>query len=107
MVSITERAASKVKEIIEGQAPRPAGLRIAVVGGGCSGFSYSMTFENSPGVLDKAYNSDGFKIFVDQASLLYLEGVEVDFVDSPEGSGFKFANPQVKSTCGCGSSFSV
>ncbi len=107
MVSITERATSKVKEIIEAQVPRPAGLRIAVVGGGCSGFSYSMTFENNPGMLDKTYNSDGLKIFVDQASLLYLEDVQVDFVDSPEGSGFKFANPQVKSTCGCGSSFSV
>jgi len=107
MVSLTERAVSKVREIIEAQAPRPAGLRIAVVGGGCSGFSYSMSFENSPNMLDKTYNSDGFKIIVDQASLLYLEGVEVDFVDSPEGAGFKFANPQVKSTCGCGSSFSV
>ncbi len=62
MVSITERAASKVKEIIEAQAPRPAGLRIAVVGGGCSGFSYSMTFENSRGMLDKTYNSDGFEV---------------------------------------------
>jgi iron-sulfur cluster assembly accessory protein len=107
MVSITERATSKVKEIIEAQEPRPAGLRIAVVGGGCSGFSYSMSFENSPNMLDKTYNSDGFKLIVDQASLLYLEDVEVDFVDSPEGSGFKFNNPQVKSTCGCGSSFSV
>jgi len=107
MVSITERATSKVKEIIEAQAPRPAGLRIAVVGGGCSGFSYSMSFENSPNILDKTYDSDGFKVIVDQASLLYLEGVEVDFVDSLEGSGFKFNNPQVKSTCGCGSSFNV
>jgi iron-sulfur cluster assembly accessory protein len=107
MVSITERATSKVKEIIEAQEPRPVGLRIAVVGGGCSGFSYSMSFENSPNMLDKTYNSDGFKLIVDQASLLYLEDVEVDFVDSPEGSGFKFNNPQVKSTCGCGSSFSV
>jgi len=107
MVSITERAVSKVREIIEAQAPRPAGLRIAVVGGGCSGFSYSMSFENSPNMLDKTYDSDGFKLIVDQASLLYLEGVEVDFVDSLEGSGFKFNNPQVKSTCGCGSSFSV
>ncbi len=107
MVSITERATSNVKEIIEAQEPRPAGLRIAVVGGGCSGFSYSMSFENSPNMLDKTYNSDGFKLIVDQASLLYLEDVEVDFVDSPEGSGFKFNNPQVKSTCGCGSSFSV
>jgi iron-sulfur cluster assembly protein len=66
-----------------------------------------MSFENNPGMLDKAYNSDGFKVFVDQASLLYLDGVEVDFVDTLEGSGFKFNNPQVKSTCGCGSSFSV
>jgi len=107
MVSITERAVSKVKEIIEAQAPRPAGLRIAVVGGGCSGFSYSMNFENSPGMLDKTYDSDGFKLIIDQASLLYLENVEVDFVESLEGSGFKFNNPEVKSTCGCGSSFSV
>ena len=107
MVSITERATSKVREIIEAQEPRPAGLRIAVVGGGCSGFSYSMNFEDKPGMLDKAYPSDGFKVFVDQASLLYLDGIEVDFVDSLEGSGFKFNNPQVKSTCGCGSSFSV
>ena len=59
-------------------------LRIAVVGGGCSGFSYSMSFDNNPGMLDKTYNSDGFKVFVDQASLLYLDGVEVDFVaDNP------------------------
>ena len=66
-----------------------------------------MSFENSPNMLDKTYDSDGFKLIVDQASLLYLEDVEVDFVDSLEGSGFKFNNPQVKSTCGCGSSFSV
>ena len=107
MVALTERAVSKIKEIIEAQAPPPAGLRISVVGGGCSGFSYSMSVDNNPGMLDKTYNSDGFKVFVDQASLLYLDGVEVDFVDTLEGSGFKFNNPQVKSTCGCGSSFSV
>jgi iron-sulfur cluster assembly accessory protein len=107
MIALTERAVSKVKEIIEEQMPAPAGLRIAVVGGGCSGFSYSMLFENSPGMLDKTYNAGGVKVFVDQASLLYLDGIEVDFVDTPEGAGFKFNNPQVKSTCGCGSSFSV
>ena len=107
MIALTEVAVRKVKEMIEAQAPRPAGLRIAVVGGGCSGFSYSMNFEDNPGMLDKAYPSDGFKVFVDQASLLDLEGIEVDYVSSAEGSGFKFNNPQVKSTCGCGSSFSV
>ena len=58
-------------------------------------------------MLDKTYNSDGFKVFVDQASLQYLDDVEVDFVDTLEGSGFKFHNPHVKSTCGCGSSFNV
>src|ERR1700720_4126728 len=107
MVQLTETAITKVKEILTSQEPKPAGLRIAVVGGGCSGFSYSMAFENTPGMLDKTYSFDGLKVFIDQASLLYLEGVEVDYVETLEGSGFKFNNPNVKSTCGCGSSFSV
>jgi iron-sulfur cluster assembly accessory protein len=107
MVQLTETAVSKVKEILSTQEPKPSGLRIAVVGGGCSGFSYSMAFENSPGLLDKTLSYDGLKVFIDQASLLYLDGAEVDYVENLEGSGFKFNNPQVKSTCGCGSSFSV
>ncbi|MBM3797269.1 MAG: iron-sulfur cluster assembly accessory protein [Acidobacteria bacterium] len=107
MINLTETAVSKVKEILTSQEPVPAGLRIAVVGGGCSGFSYSMAFENNPQMLDKTYNYDGLKVFVDQASLLYLEGAQVDYVESIEGSGFKFSNPNVKSTCGCGSSFSA
>jgi len=107
MVQLTERAVGKVKEIMGAQEPAPAGLRIAVVGGGCSGFSYSMAFENQPNMLDKTYNYAGLKVFIDQASLLYLEGAEVDYVETLEGSGFKFNNPHVKSTCGCGSSFQV
>ena len=107
MVQLTERAVGKVKEILEQQDPKPAGLRIAVVGGGCSGFSYSMAFENTPQLLDKTYQFDGLKVFVDQASLLYLDGANVDYVETLEGSGFKFENPNVKSTCGCGSSFSA
>lgn len=107
MVQLTETAVTKVREILDTQEPKPVGLRIAVVGGGCSGFSYSMAFENSPGLLDKTYTFDGLKVFVDQASLLYLDGAEVDFVETLEGSGFKFNNPNVKSTCGCGSSFSA
>ena len=107
MVQLTENAVSKVKEILSSQEPQPKGLRISVVGGGCSGFSYSMAFENTPNMLDKTYNYDGLKVFVDQASLLYLDGAQVDYVETLEGSGFKFENPQVKSTCGCGSSFSV
>ena len=107
MLNLTPTAVTKVQEILEMQEPKPAGLRIAVVGGGCSGFSYSMAFENSPGMLDKTYNFEGLKIFIDQASLLYLDGAEVVYVESIEGSGFKFNNPNVKSTCGCGSSFSA
>jgi iron-sulfur cluster assembly protein len=107
MVQLTERAVVKVKEILDTQEPKPNGLRISVVGGGCSGFSYSMAFENAPGMLDKTYSYEGLRIFVDQASLLYLDGAEVDYVETMEGSGFKFNNPNVKSTCGCGSSFSA
>jgi len=107
MVHLTETAIGKVQEILGAQEPKPAGLRIAVVGGGCSGFSYTMQFETNPGFLDKTYDFKGLKVFVDQASLLYLDGAEVDYVETLEGSGFKFNNPNVKSTCGCGSSFSA
>ena len=78
MIQLTPTAVTKVQEILSSQEPKPAGLRIAVVGGGCSGFSYSMAFETNPGMLDKTYNFEGLKVFVDQASLLYLDGAEVD-----------------------------
>jgi iron-sulfur cluster assembly protein len=107
MIQLTPNAVEKVQEILGTQEPRPEGLRISVVGGGCSGFSYSMAFENTPNMLDKTYNFNGLKVFIDQASLLYLDGAEVDYVETLEGSGFKFNNPNVKSTCGCGSSFSA
>lgn len=105
MIQLTDNARTKVQEILTSQEPQPAGLRIAVVGGGCSGFTYSMAFESTPGMLDKTYDFSGLKVFVDQASMLYLDGAEVDYVETLEGSGFKFSNPNVKSTCGCGSSF--
>ena len=107
MVQLTTTAVGKVKEIMDAQTPKPSGLRLAVVGGGCSGFSYSMAFENKPSMLDKTYDYEGLKVFVDQASMLYLDGAEVDYVETLEGSGFKFNNPNTKSTCGCGSSFSA
>ena len=107
MIQLTERAIGKVKEILGAQEPAPSGLRISVVGGGCSGFSYSMAFENQPSLLDKTYDFSGLKVFIDQASMLYLDGAEVDYVETLEGAGFKFSNPNVKSTCGCGSSFNA
>jgi iron-sulfur cluster assembly accessory protein len=106
-VNLTPTAVSKVKEIMAQQNPVPAGLRIGVVGGGCSGFSYSMSFENAQGVMDKMYNFEGLKVFVDATSAMYLNGCVVDYVETLEAAGFKFENPNVKSTCGCGSSFNV
>src|ERR1019366_1261913 len=95
MVQITERAIGKVKEIMGSQDPAPPGLRISVVGGGCSGISYSMAFENQPNILDKTSTSNGLTICVDQANLLYSDGAEVHFVETLEGSGFKFNNQQL------------
>jgi iron-sulfur cluster assembly accessory protein len=106
-LNMTPFAITKVKEIMAQQNPSPAGLRLGVVGGGCSGFSYSMSFENGAGMMDKTFEFDGLKVFVDATSLMYLSGCVVDYVETLEGAGFKFENPNVKSTCGCGSSFSV
>ncbi len=106
-VQLTPTAVAKVKEIMAQQNPVPAGLRVGVVGGGCSGFSYSMAFENGAGMMDKVFDIEGLKVYVDATSMMYLQGCLVDYVESMEGAGFKFENPNVKSTCGCGSSFSV
>jgi iron-sulfur cluster assembly protein len=107
MVQLTPVAITKVKEIMSQQTPAPTALRIAVVGGGCSGFSYHMAFENAVNESDNVYEYNGLKVLVDQMSEMYLEGVEIDYIETIEGAGFKFNNPNVKSTCGCGSSFSV
>lgn len=106
-VTLSANAVAKVKEIMAQQNPVPAGLRIGVVGGGCSGFQYSMNFENGAGAMDKVFDYDGLKLFVDATSLMYLSGVNVDYIETLEGAGFKFDNPNVKSTCGCGSSFNA
>jgi iron-sulfur cluster assembly accessory protein len=104
---LTSSATAKVREIMATQDPLPAGLRIGVVGGGCSGFQYSMSFENQQGMMDKVYSFEDIKVFVDATSLMYLKGCVVDYVETLEAAGFKFENPNTKSTCGCGSSFSA
>ena len=106
-VTLTSNAIAKVKEIMASQNPVPAGLRIGVVGGGCSGFQYSMSFENQAGMMDKVVKFDDLKVFVDATSAMYLSNCTVDYVETLEAAGFKFENAAVKSTCGCGSSFSV
>jgi iron-sulfur cluster assembly accessory protein len=106
-ISLTPNAIAKVKGIMAQQNPVPAGLRVGVVGGGCSGFSYSLQFDTGAGMMDKVFDMDGLKVFVDATSIMYLNGCRVDYVETLEGAGFKFENPNVKSTCGCGSSFNV
>ena len=106
-LNLTERAAEKVREIRSAENIEESfGLRLRVVGGGCSGFSYDLYFDQSTAV-DRQYDSHGVRLIVDQMSLQYLRGTEVDYVEGLQGAGFKFQNPNVKSTCGCGSSFSV
>jgi iron-sulfur cluster assembly accessory protein len=106
-LTLTPQAIAKVREIMATQDPIPTGLRIGVAGGGCSGFQYSMAFENQTGMMDKVFTFDGLKVFVDATSLMYLDGCTVDYVETIEAAGFKFDNPNVRSTCGCGSSFSA
>lgn len=107
MVILTPKAVSKIKEILAAQDPAPAALRLGVRGGGCSGFSYSMEFENEKGPMDREYEFDGLHLIIDGTSFMYLDGTTVDYLETLEASGFKFDNPNQKTTCGCGSSFSV
>jgi len=106
-VSITENAAAKIKQLLAVEDKKDKdGLRLKVVGGGCSGLQYKMDLDNSrPG--DKVFEKDGAKILVDMKSLLYLNGTELDYKEELMQSGFVFQNPNVKRACGCGTSFSV
>lgn len=107
-LSLTESAIDEVRKFIEAENAGPeAGLRIRVVPGGCSGFSYSMQIEDGPRQGDDILEQGGLKVFVDMFSRQYLEGVQVDYVNSVMGSGFTFSNPNSTGSCGCGSSFSV
>lgn len=107
MLQLTPRAAEKVKEIREAESLGEQGLRVRVIGGGCSGFSYDLFFEEEHGDLDQTFESHGIPIYVDMMSFQYLENTEIDYVEGLHGAGFKFLNPQAKSTCGCGSSFAT
>ena len=107
-ITLTKKAEDKVKEILLDQPEPFAGLRIQVVGGGCSGFSYRMGFDkNFNDQNDAVFEFGGLKVIIDKSSLLYMDGAEVDYVEGLHGAGFKFNNPNSTGSCGCGSSFSV
>jgi iron-sulfur cluster assembly accessory protein len=105
-VNVTERAAAKIKEMIMAEHKEGQGLRLKVVGGGCSGLQYKLDFDVPKGT-DKVFEKDGAKVLVDMKSLLYLSGTELDYKEELMQSGFVFQNPNVKKACGCGASFTA
>jgi iron-sulfur cluster insertion protein len=107
VIHVTEAAAGKIRELLTEEGKTESGLRVFVQGGGCSGFQYGLMIEESGGVGDRQFESNGVRLFVDPVSISYLQGAEVDFVDTITGGGFTIKNPNATSTCGCGSSFSA
>jgi iron-sulfur cluster assembly protein len=108
MLILTPTATQKVQDfIVEHAASGAAGLRVAVLPGGCSGFQYGLNIEDAPESDDEILEQNGVRIFVDPFSAQYLDGVEIDYVSSMMGSGFSFRNPNAAGGCGCGSSFTV
>lgn len=106
-MELTELAVSKVQQMAVDQELGDQGLRIMVVGGGCSGFTYDMDFAEGEKSGDWTFDFHGLKVFVDPMSFAYLEGTKIDYVESFQFSGFHFENPNATRTCGCGASFAV
>ena len=107
-IHITEKAAKKVAQFAAKDAKgEEFGLRVGVKGGGCSGLTYTLSVESCPQADDKVIEDQGIKLFVPKKSFVFLAGTELDFSDGLNGKGFTFNNPNAKSTCGCGTSFSV
>ena len=108
MITVSERAAVQVNSLMETEGlNKEYFIRVSVVGGGCSGLSYKMDFDNESQEGDQEFESNGYKIVCDMKSFLYLCGTELDFTDGLNGKGFQFNNHNANRTCGCGESFSV
>jgi iron-sulfur cluster assembly accessory protein len=107
MITLTQNAQTAISRFIKGAETPVQGLRISVTGGGCSGMQYGLALEEAPNKDDTIIEVEGVRLFVDPYSAPMLNGVTVDFLDSMEGSGFKFDNPNATASCGCGNSFSA
>ena len=107
MITLTERAGIRMKEMLEAEETPNFGLRVYVEGGGCSGYKYGMAFEEAAGEDDLVFQQQGVTLFVDPYSQPMLAGTEIDYSDDLQHAGFSIKNPNAKSTCGCGSSFSA
>ncbi len=107
-IQVTEAARAEIRRLMEQEGlPAEAGVRVAVKGGGCSGFTYSLNFDPKPASGDEVLDFDGVRLFVDPKSLLYLRGTTLDYSSGLQGKGFQFQNPNATGTCGCGESFAV
>ncbi len=106
MITLTESAATKLADLLKTQAKPEDGLRVRVVGGGCSGLSYELEFDQAQPA-DQVFEAHGVKVLVDPKSYLYLAGTEIDYTDGLQGAGFSLKNPNAKGGCGCGSSFTA
>ena len=107
MITLTASAIGQVKKVIEEQAASYVGMRVGVEGGGCSGFQYTLNLERESREDDDVVQSDGFQLLVDPQSMVYLDGTEIDYVETLQAAGFRFNNPNVTGSCGCGESFQV
>lgn len=107
MIKLTENAVNHIKRLQYEEKITEGGLRVAVTGGGCSGMSYQLGFQQIPDEKDKVFEQDGVKIFVDPKSYIFLKGLELDYVGGLNGTGFTFKNPNANKSCGCGTSFST
>jgi len=108
MISVTDKAKSRISELLREEGRTPAhNVRVSVKGGGCSGLMYDLDFDDKINPADQVFEDKGVKILVDKKSLLYLLGTTLDFSDGLNGKGFQFVNPNASRTCGCGESFSV
>jgi iron-sulfur cluster insertion protein len=107
MINVSPTAASKINELLSEENKQGNGLRVFVQGGGCSGFQYGLMIEEARSDADQVFESNGVTLYVDPISIRYLNGAEVDFVDTVTGGGFTIKNPNATSTCGCGQSFST
>lgn len=107
MIQVTPKAVEKIRSAFQREGVHEGGLRLGVLGGGCSGLSYQFRFDPKPRATDNVYNYDGVQIYVDPKSLVFLDGMTLDWKDSLIQSGFVFENPHAKRSCGCGTSFSA
>ena len=106
LVTLTDAAAAKIKSMRSKEGKEDYALRFGVVTGGCAGLSYEMKFQKNPYDNDIAFEQKGIKVIVNQESVEFVHGIEIDYVDTLKESGFKYSNPNAKSSCGCGTSFS-